>query len=186
MDRVESAFATASFWGDMSLSKHHNLDAPSMMTSDNSLSCLPNLLPHSPCSQQPARQLLRHPNSPLRNPPSQGPPSTVPTAAAPGHPSSSYPESAVSTPLSPIPEPPPPETILEPNQTSKNHHPPLWAHWPRLLPHPNANPPQDSAGIEDTHGQQMKFLVIESLRISLKFNISAARKQQAMGLGTLM
>jgi len=32
----------------------------------------------------------------------------------------------------------------------------------------------------------MKFLAIESLRISLKLNISAAREQQAMGLGPLM
>ena len=29
----------------------------------------------------------------------------------------------------------------------------------------------------------MKFLAIESLRISLKLNISAAREQQAVGLG---
>ena len=32
----------------------------------------------------------------------------------------------------------------------------------------------------------MKFLAIESLQISLKFNISAAREQQAVGLGPLM
>ena len=32
----------------------------------------------------------------------------------------------------------------------------------------------------------MKFLAIESLRISLKFNISAARGQQAVGLGPLI
>ena len=32
----------------------------------------------------------------------------------------------------------------------------------------------------------MKFLAIESLRISLKLNISAAREQQAVGLGPLM
>ena len=30
---------------------------------------------------------------------------------------------------------------------------------------------------------RMKFLAIESLRISLKLNISAAREQQAVGLG---
>ena len=33
---------------------------------------------------------------------------------------------------------------------------------------------------------RMEFLAIESLRISLKFNISAAREQQAVGLGPLM
>ena len=32
-------------------------------------------------------------------------------------------------------------------------------------------------------GEDMKFLAIESLRISLKLNISAAREQQAVGLG---
>ena len=32
----------------------------------------------------------------------------------------------------------------------------------------------------------MKLLAIESLQISLKLNISAARKQQAVGLGPLM
>ena len=32
----------------------------------------------------------------------------------------------------------------------------------------------------------MKFLGIESLQISLQFNISAAREQQALGLGPLM
>ena len=31
----------------------------------------------------------------------------------------------------------------------------------------------------------MKFLAIKSLRISLKLNISAAREQQAVGLGLL-
>ena len=31
--------------------------------------------------------------------------------------------------------------------------------------------------------RKMKFLAIESLRISLKLNISAAREQQAVGLG---
>ena len=34
--------------------------------------------------------------------------------------------------------------------------------------------------------KEMKFLAIESLRISLKLNISAAREQQAVGLGLLM
>ena len=46
----------------------HNLEAPSTMTSDKSLSCLSNLPPHPPCGQQPARQLLRHPISQLQNP----------------------------------------------------------------------------------------------------------------------
>ena len=32
----------------------------------------------------------------------------------------------------------------------------------------------------------MKFLAFESLRISLKLNISVAREQQAVGLGPLM
>ena len=31
--------------------------------------------------------------------------------------------------------------------------------------------------------EEMKFLAIESLRISLKLNISAARERQAVGLG---
>ena len=35
----------------------------------------------------------------------------------------------------------------------------------------------------ETHPDKMKFLAIESLRISLKLNISAAREQQAVGLG---
>ena len=33
--------------------------------------------------------------------------------------------------------------------------------------------------------REMKFLAIESLRISLKLNISAAREQQAVSLGPL-
>ena len=36
------------------------------------------------------------------------------------------------------------------------------------------------------HSNLMKFLAFESLRISLKLNISAAREQQAVGLGPLM
>ena len=35
----------------------------------------------------------------------------------------------------------------------------------------------------ETDSRGMKFLAIESLRISLKLNISAAREQQAVGLG---
>ena len=34
--------------------------------------------------------------------------------------------------------------------------------------------------------KKMEFLAIESLRISLKLNISAARERQAVGLGHLM
>ena len=33
---------------------------------------------------------------------------------------------------------------------------------------------------------KMKFLAFESLRISLKLNISAARERQAVGLGPLL
>ena len=62
-------------------------------------------------------------NQPTPKPPSQGPTSTVPTAAAPAHPSSSYPESAVSTAPCPIPEPPPPEAVVEPQQTITNPPP---------------------------------------------------------------
>ena len=35
-------------------------------------------------------------------------------------------------------------------------------------------------------GHKMKFLAFESLRISLKLNISAARERQAVGLGPLL
>ena len=69
MHAVESPFATVNVWRGMSPSKHDNHDAQSMMTSDTSLSGLPSLLPHPPCSQwQPVCQLPGHPISQPQNP----------------------------------------------------------------------------------------------------------------------
>ena len=68
MHVVESPFATVSAWRGMSPSKHNNHDAQSMMTSDTSLSGLPSLLPHPPCSQQQlVCQLPVHPISQPQN-----------------------------------------------------------------------------------------------------------------------
>ena len=50
-------------------------------------------------------------------------PTTCPLPLPQAHPSSNYPEPAVSTPLSPIAEPPPPKAIVEPHQTSANPPP---------------------------------------------------------------
>ena len=139
----------------MSLSKHHNLNAPSTMTSDKSLSCLPKLPPHPPCGQQPARQYSGIQPANSGTPPSEGPPSTVPTAAAPAHPSSNYPnqQSALHSVLSQNHQHQ--RLLWSPTRPAKTHHPLLWAHWPRPLPHPNAHA-QDSVGIGETHGLQQE------------------------------
>ena len=44
----------------------------------------------------------------------------------------------------------------------------------------------ESWGTKRNVNFKMEFLAIESLRISLKLNISAAREQQAVGLGPLV
>ena len=81
-------------------------------------------------------------NQPTPEPtPSQGPTSTVPTTAGPAHPSSSYLESAVSTPPCPIPELPPPEVVVEPQQTIANLPPTLESPSALTPPvHPNTSP----------------------------------------------
>ena len=125
MDPVESPFATASSWGDMSLSKHHNLDALSTMTSDTSLRCLPSPRPHPPCGQQPACPLLQPPISPLRNPPlaTLNQQSTLHLVLSLTHHHHQRP-------------------LWSPLSLSPLHHPLLRAHWPWHLPLRNSNPPR--------------------------------------------
>ena len=159
-DPVKSPFATASSWGDMSLSKHHNLGALSVMTSDTLLSCLPSLLPHPPCGQPPACPLLHLPTSqPPERTSSQSPPSTVPTTAAPAHLSPSYPETAVTTPSGVPPEPTVTTTTRDHcGAPSAYRHPTIHSWGPISLDtsHAQTATPQDSTGIEETKRLQQE------------------------------